>query len=46
MDLISESSCSRYIEFRSVNGIYNYTTTGQIEQVNIIPLSYSAIYCM
>ena len=31
MDVITESSCSRYIEFRAVSGIYNYN--GLIEQV-------------
>ena len=32
MDVITESSCSRYIEFRAVSGIYNYNNN-LIEQV-------------
>ena len=32
VDLITESSCSRYIEFTAVGGIFNYNN-GQIEQV-------------
>ena len=32
MDIITESSCSRYIEFRAVSGIYNYNNN-LIEQV-------------
>ena len=44
VDVLTESGCSRYIEFRSVSGIFNYTTSGQIEQVSSADVLKCCIY--